>query len=101
MENWNIGFWKRNISDFILFNKFRFSSDDPVFREPIFPSFHNSIIPAMRECHPPASPVRRNLRMRESGTVNSDGGQAAAAQLVICYWLFVIWIFLAAGSRSH
>ncbi len=33
----------------------------------------------MIECYPPASPVRRNLRMRESGTVNSDGGQAAAA----------------------
>jgi hypothetical protein len=28
--------------------------------------------------------------MLESGTVNSDGGQAAAAFLVICYWLFVI-----------
>ena len=33
------------------------------------------------ECHPPASPVRRNLHMLESGTVNSDGGQAAAANL--------------------
>jgi hypothetical protein len=31
------------------------------------------------ERHPPASPVRRNLHMLESGTVNSDGGQAAAA----------------------
>jgi hypothetical protein len=33
------------------------------------------------ERYPPASPVRRNLHMRESGTVNSDGGQAAAANL--------------------
>jgi hypothetical protein len=30
-------------------------------------------------CYPPASPVRRNLHLLESGTVNSDGGQAAAA----------------------
>jgi hypothetical protein len=29
--------------------------------------------------------------MLESGTVNSDGGQAAAAHFVICYWLFVIY----------
>jgi hypothetical protein len=28
--------------------------------------------------------------MRESGTVNSDGGQAAAANLVIGYLLLVI-----------
>ena len=76
MENWDIGFWKRNISDFILIDKARFLSDG-LFLE--IPSFHYSIIPAMIECYPPASPVRRNLRMRESGTVNSDGGQAAAA----------------------
>ena len=39
--------------------------------------------------YPPASPVHHHLRMLESGTVNSDGGQAAA-HLVICYWLSVI-----------
>ncbi|MGD8667415.1 MAG: hypothetical protein PVI58_15515, partial [Desulfobacterales bacterium] len=58
------------------------------------------------ERYPPASPVRRNLHMRESGTVNSDGGQAAAA--LLRYWLFVIGysvsvicysIFFATESR--
>lgn len=43
----------------------------------------------IKSAHPPASPVRRNLRMLDSGTVNSDGGQAAAL-FVIYYWLFVI-----------
>jgi len=42
MENWDIGFWKRNISDFILIDKARFLSDG-LFLE--IPSFHYSTIP--------------------------------------------------------
>jgi hypothetical protein len=38
--------------------------------------------------------------MLESGTVNSDGGQAAAAFLVISYWLFVISYSLSVGAAS-
>jgi hypothetical protein len=39
----------------------------------------SSIFNIFWSAYPPASPVRRNLHMLESGTVNSDGGQAAAS----------------------
>ncbi len=105
MENWNIGFPKRNISNIIFMNKFRIIPNYPDFRDPIIPSLHCSTIPSTRECYPPASPVRRNLHLRESGTVNSDGGQAAAAYLgysllVISYLNHFLWLKIALPNNK-